>query len=298
MNPQVTVLEQVVKVGPFGVRFWDVAAIAPAAGGLSVVAYPQSYPELRVDADVNHTNVYVFNDLPGMRSVENGRGDDDFWLENPPMIPFIVEVTDPQQRYLPYQFSALMPSHGLFMLGASPLSNTLTPDPTWLPLFSDPARTMPGPCAVIRALLKDDSVASPLATADNSAAAWALVTAQVSGAPVMTGLADDRGAVSMAVSYPEPRNSPFASPLGPGSLKLSDQTWPLTISVFYSANTGSGPLPDLESVLQQPVAKTWQDTAHSAPANNFTLQFGNELVLRSLDSATGLQLPVLLVTKS
>jgi hypothetical protein len=298
MNPQVTVLEQVVKVGPFGVRFWDVTAMAPAGAGLSVVAFPASFPELRSDAGQNHTGVYFFHDLPGMRRVENGSGDDDFWTANPPTIPFIVEVSDPQQRYLPYQLSVLMPAHGLFTLAGSPVSTTLTPDPTWLPVFSDPARLMPGPKAVIHALLKDDALASPLATAEDSPAAWALVTAQISGSLMMSGLADDRGAVSLSVPYPEPTNSPFGSPLGPGSLKLSDQTWPLTISVFYSETTGVGLLPDLEAVIQQPAAKTWRDTAHSAPIDTFTVQFGKELVLRSLDSATGRELPVLLVTKS
>jgi hypothetical protein len=287
MNPQVQVLEEVTRVAPFGVRFWDVAAMAPAGAGLRLVAYPNVFPDLRSEAGVNHTGVYFFHDLPGMRSVENGAGDDDFWSANPPSIPFTVEMSDPMDRYLPYQFSVLMPARGLYGLAGSPLS-TLTPDSSWLPVFSSPARPMPGPSALIYALLKDDTLKSP--------AAWALVRAQVPGAPVMTALADDRGAVTLSVPYPEPRNSPFASPLGPGSLKLSDQTWPLTISVFYLAGAGSGKLPDLEAVLHQPAAKVWHDTAHTGPAFGFTLQFGKQLVLRSVDSATSRELPVLLIT--
>jgi hypothetical protein len=127
------------------------------------------------------------------------------------------------------------------------------------------------------------------------------MTAQVAGSLVMPALADDRGVVTLTLPYPEPRNSPFASPLGPGSLKLSDQTWPLTVSVFYTPRITSPVssdfvLPDLETILAQGMATAWRDTAHSATASNFTLQFGKDLVLRSMDSGTGRDLPVLLIT--
>jgi hypothetical protein len=303
VNPEVMVLEQITRVGPLGVRFWDVAAMSPAGAGIKVVGYPDAFPELRFEAGMNHTGVYFFYNLPGMRDVENGDGDEEFWTNHPPKIPYTVEVSDPQQRYLPYQFSVLMPSHGLFGLVDSPLSGMLTPDATWLPVFSAPSRVMPGPTGVVHALLKDATLSSPLEPPDNlPPAAWALVTAQASGVPLMTGLADDRGAVSLSIPYPEPRNSPFASPLvsplGTGSLRLSDQTWPLNISVFYRSSTSVGQLPDLLSILRQPLAKSWSDTAHSTPANTFTLKFGTELVLRSVDSATSQDLAVLLITTS
>jgi hypothetical protein len=293
MNPDVIVLEELTWVAPFGVRFWDVTAMAPAGAGLTVVAYPEGFPDLRFSADVNHTGVYFFHGLPGMRRFENGSGDEDFWTAHPPSIPFTVEVSDAQERYLPYQFSVLLPARGLYGLAASPLSLSLTPDATWLPAFSTPSRALPGPSAVVRAQLMDDTAKTP--------AAWALMTAQVPGSLVMTALADDRGVVSLTLPYPEPRNSPFASPLGPGSLKLSDQTWPLTVSVFYgpplsSPLTSDSVLTDLKTILGQSAATAWRDNAHSAPASSFTLQFGKDLVLRSLDSGTGRELPVLLIT--
>jgi hypothetical protein len=237
--------------------------------------------------------VYFFHGLPGMRRFENGIGDEDFWAANPPIIPFTVEVSDPQDRYLPYQFSVLLPVQGLYGVAESPLSLSLTPDATWLPVFSTPSRALPGPSAVVRAQLVDDSAKAP--------AAWALMTAQVPGSLLMTALADDRGVVSLTLPYPEPRNSPFASPLGAGSLKLSDQTWPLTVSIFYrpplsSPVAGDTVLTDLKTILGQSAATAWRDTAHSGPASSFTLQFGKDLVLRSLDSGTGRELPVLLIT--
>ncbi len=293
MIPAVQVLEEITLVAPLGVRFWDVTAMSPAGAGLTVVAYPDKFPDLRTTAIVNHTGVYVFQDLPFLRRMENGSGDDDFWSANPGSIPFTVEVSDAQDRYLPYQFSLLLPWRGLYGLAGSPLSLSLTPDATWLPVFSSPSRPMPGPAAVVRTQLKDDTA--------KAGAAWALVTAQVPGSLVMTSLADDRGVMSLTLPYPEPRNSPFASPLGPGSLKLSDQTWPLLISVFYTprpVNPSSSVfvLPDLQELLNQGAATAWRDTAHSAPLNSFTLQFGRDLVLRSIDSGTGRELPVLLIT--
>ena len=288
MNPQVLVLEELAHVTPFGVRFWDVAAISPAESGLNVVASPDGFPSLRFTSGVNRSGVYYFNNLPGMRSVENGSGDESFWSANPPSIPFTVEVSDPQGRYLPYRFPVLMPVHGLFGVLDSPLTPTLTPDATWLPAFSGPARELPGPGAAIRTVLEDAATGLP--------AAWALVTAQAPGSALAIGLADERGVVSLTMPYPEPRNSPFASPLGPGSLKLSDQTWPVTVSVFYIPRSSAVDMATLSEILHQGAATAWRDTARSTPARVFTLQFGRDLILRSLDSATGRELPVLLIT--
>lgn len=291
------VLEELTWVAPFGVRFWDVTAMTPAGAGLTVVAYPNAIPELRSVAGVNHTGVYFFHGLPGLRKFESGNGEENFWAANPPSIPFTVEVSDPQDRYLPYQFSVLLPAHGLYGLAGSPLLPSFTPDSTWLPLFSSPSRALPGPSGIVRAQLQDDAAGQP--------AAWALMTAQAAGAITVPALADDRGVVTLTMPYPEPTTSPFASPLGPGSLKLSDQTWPVTLSVFYSpqisspvTNPGKDDfvLPDLETILRQRRANVWRDTAHSAPATGLTLQFGKDLVLRSSDSGTGRDLPVLLIT--
>ena len=297
MIPEVKVLEELTWVAPFGVRFWDVTAMTPAGAGLSVIAYPNAIPELRSAAGVNHTGVYFFHGLPGLRKFESGDGLEDFWAANPPSIPFTVEVSDPQDRYLPYQFSVLLPAHGLYGLMGSPLLPSFTPDGTWLPLFSSPSRALPGPSGIVRAQLLDDTTGLP--------AAWALVTGQLAGSLTVPALADDRGVVTLTIPYPEPTTSPFASPLGPGSLKLSDQTWPLTLMIFYSpqisspvssAGTDEFVLPDLETILRQKRANAWRDTAHSAPATGFTLQFGKDLVLRSSDSGTGRDLPVLLIT--
>jgi hypothetical protein len=287
VSTQVTVLEEISLVTPLGVRFWDVAMEAPAGGGLSVVAYRDVWPEITWDAVEGHGGVYSFRALPGMQYALNGAGDDDYWNAHPPAVPYLLKVTDPQERYLSFQLSATLPCRGIFGLFASPLYTNLTPDASWIPIFSTPSRPISGPAGAIRAQLKDDNSGLP--------AAWAMVTVQSSGNIAATGLADDRGVISLALPYPEPRNFAFSSPLG-SSVKLTDQTWPVDISIFYTPRPASPNLPFLEDLLQQGPAFAWNDTAHTGPASGFLLQFGNDLILRSLNSANGSPLPVLLVT--
>lgn len=285
MSSAVTVLEQISLTAPFGVRFWDVAMVAPAAGGLSVTAYPDSFPELRTSGVENHAGVFCFSGLPGLRRAENGVGDDSFWSANPPSVPYTFEFSDPEYRYLPYRFSTRLPVRGLFALWESPLSSGLTPDPTWLPVFSSPSRSIPVPTGIVRAQLQDDTLGAP--------AAWAVVTAQAPGLPLSTGLADQNGTVQISQPYPEPSDGGSSSPLR--APNLTEQDWPVEISVFYSSRTHRFQ-PYLEEVLQQSAAIAWQDTSHTAPRNQFDLQYGQDLVLRSVDRTSGRQLPVLLIT--
>jgi hypothetical protein len=291
MSTPVIVIEQTKIVTPLGVRFWDVAMSAPAGGGLSVVAYRDDWPELTWNAVEGRNGVYSFRALPGLQYASSGMGDDAYWSTHPPNVPYLLSVTDPEDRYLPFQLSALLPCRGPIGIFASPLFTGLTPDPTWIPVFSLSSRPISGPVGAIRAQLQDDTTGLP--------ASWATMTAQSTPGVAATGIADARGVISLALPYPEPRNFAFASPLG-SSVKLTDQTWPVDISVFYTPSASKGPastsLPFLEDLLQQGPAFAWANTAHSALGENFQLQFGNDLILRSLNSANGVQLPVLLVT--
>jgi hypothetical protein len=292
MSTQVVVMDDITLVAPFGVRFWDVAGLSPAGNALTVVAYPVAFPELLSTANVGPSGVYSFSGLPGLRQFENGTGDDSFWAANPAGFPYVIEVSDPLERYLPFQFSVLLPVRGLYGLLSSPVFPWLTPDPSWLPIFSAPSRDLPQPSATIRAQLQDDNTGGP--------AAWAMVTAQFSGLSAVSGIADERGIVTLSLSYPEPQNSPFGSPMGSGSLNLSEQSWPVTVAVFYSGSvTVTAPASvDLQAVLQQGPAIAWTDTVHTGEADLFNVTFGNDLVLRSLDSATGRGLSVFLVTSA
>ena len=287
MTPQVQVLEEVTLVAPLGLRFWDVPAAAPAETGLVVAAYPDAYPELVIPANSNATGIYSFSGLPGLRRAENGAGDDAYWSANPPTIPYTVQVSDPQNRYLPFQLAVSLPWQGLYGLTASPPLAVPVPDATWIPVFPAPARPAPGVTGMIRALLQDPSGAG---------AAWAVLTAQPAGGPLAIGVADDRGVISLPMPYPELQTTLAGSPPGPALLPLTDQSWPLDIHVYYAPFVDPDDTPDLVELLQQGEASVWQDTARSARATSFTLEYGTDLILRSVDAVSGRQLSYLLVT--
>lgn len=283
----VAVLEEISLVTPLGVRFWDVAAGTPAEGGLSVMAYRPVWPELTWTAVEGRNGVYSIRALPGLQRALNGAGDDAYWSANPPSVPYLLSVTDPQGRYLPFGLSLTLPARGIAGLFASPLFTSLTPDPTWIPVFSNPSRPISAPMGAVRAQLQDAVTGLP--------AAWASVTVQTAPGVSATGLADARGVISLPVSYPEPRNFALSSPLG-SSVKLTDQSWPVDISVSYTRGAAGATLPLLEDLLQQKPAFAWADSTRSTPSGAFTLLFGSDLVLRSRNSANGTQLPVLFVT--
>ncbi len=287
MSSQVQALEAVTLVAPLGVRFWDVATAAPAEAGLTVVAYPDVFPELRSTATWNGSGVYSFSGLPGLRLAENGAGDDAYWSANQPSLPYTIEVSDSANRYLPFELPVLLPVRGLYALLSSPLISLPVPDPTWVPIFSSAARPVAGVSGTIRADLQDFS---------GTPAAWALVAAQVPGLAPTIGIADSRGVITLPLPYPEFRSASAGSPLGMAPLKLSDQNWPVEVRVFFTPAVNQSKFPDLEALLQQPEALVWRDTADATFATTFTLEFGNELVLRSLNLATGRELPYLLVT--
>lgn len=278
-SPSVVVLEEVTCVAPLGIRFWDVAAGRAIGAGLTVQAYPRGVPDLRVNAVVSRGGVYSFRGLPGMRQVENGAGDDAFWQDHPPAASFTVEVADLSGQYLPFRLAIQLPVRGIFGLYESPFSLGLTPDATWVPVFSAPARPVPGATAVARAQLEDTVLGAP--------AAWAFVTIQSAGQSAAAGIADQRGIVAVQFAYPEPRNFAIGSPLRAGGVRWTDQTWPVTVTVLYAAGRANDAIPDLGQTLGQPAAIV-------NPAA-FTLQAGQELLMRSKDSG-GRDLSELLVT--
>ena len=287
MTPQIQVLEEVSRVAPLGMRFWDVSAATPAEPGLAVAASPNSYPELISPANWNASGIYSFSSLPGLRRAENGAGDDTYWSSNPPAVAYTISVSDPQNRYLPFNLRLPLPWRGLYGLAASPLPPVPVPDATWLPVFPTPARPGAGVAGMIRATLQDPTGAG---------AAWAMVTAQAPGAAPAVGLADNRGVISLPMPYPELQTAPAGSPLALTPLKLSAQSWTVEIHVYWTGRIAASSTPDLEQLLQQDEGFAWRDTAFSAHATSFTLDFGTDLILRSVDANSGRQLPYLLVT--
>ena len=262
----IQVLETLTLVQPFGLRFWDQVTRSAVSDGLVVTAWPAVQPELRTPASLNRSGVFWFRNLPGLREIENGAGDAGFWSKHPPQFDFVVEVLDPENRFLPFRLPVRLPVQGIYQFEGQP----------FVPLYSAPARTVSAPLAMIRAQLYD--------ALHNVPAAWAVMDVRVDGGPSVRGIADSRGQVVVPFPFPEPQGFGLGSPLHPGGIPLAGQTWQLHLAFAYTPAATDG-IPDLSQVLKQAPATAWDDELLSTPFTQVALSFGPELVLRSRAAA-------------
>lgn len=286
-------LDRLTMVAPLGLRFHDTVSGKVVAGGLSVWVYPPERPTARRRALENRKGVYVLHHASGLREREHGDGTQSYW-DNPvpPNKDFIVEVSDNERRFQPFQFTATLPNRGVYQwtgFDDSPPAARAS-----VPLFSSPARTAPGGMAVLRAELWDTSLDAP--------AAWAVLEAFDGARRIAQGIADESGRVALIFSYPAPitfaSSSPPGSPLGSPPLAsgppLTEQVWPLGLRALYTPDRPvPSPLnslepdqsfPDLRFTLSQPEATLWADAALSEVLEETNLRFGRELILKSRPS--------------
>ncbi|HEY6391854.1 MAG TPA: hypothetical protein VIX89_11285 [Bryobacteraceae bacterium] len=284
----VQVLEQVARVQPLGLRFWDRVTESIVGDGLLVTAYPAAYPARRTEAFTNRSGVYSFRDLPGLREIESGAGDAAFWAAHPPQFDFVVEVIDAAGRYLPFQLPVKLPVRDVYAFpdfAASPPAGLQS----FIPLYSAPARPIASPMAILRAELYDPIRKTP--------AAWAVVEAQTGDAEPVRGIADNRGRVLLPFPFPEPQSFGLGSPLRPGGIKLAEQEWPVQLKFAYTQRTPAPAIPDLAEILNQLPAPAWEDSSLSTPLTGTTLHFGQDVVLRSRGAApVSTVMSVLLIT--
>ena len=283
------VTDRLTMLAPLGLRFWDEVSARIVGDGLSVTAYPIDNPARRVEAFANRSGVYVLRNLPGMREVENGAGDDAFWNSITQKRAFVIEVVDAERRFLPFMMKVNLPERGVFAwqdpTGSSP------PSPAkGVPLYSSASRQAPPSMAVARAELREWR---PGANHEGNPAAWAVLEARSSGRLLARGFADEQGRVALIFSYPEPVTHTLGSPPGgsppPASApQLRDQEWTIEVAARYArlspAPAGDRPsFADLSDILTQPPARLWADSERGRPLSEANLQFGRELVLRSRD---------------
>jgi hypothetical protein len=227
----------------------------------------------------NPSGVFVLHDgLPSVRDFEQARAtqpaDQDFWLGLPPPAPYMLLVSDPLERFLPFTLAVEVPTRGLYAWDAglgSPLQPVAGEPAGDVPLFSTPQRAAAEGMAIVRASLFD-----PLA---DTPAARAIVEVRYLGQRLGLGIADDRGEVAVHLPYPPPLGSLEASPPG--------NAWPVEIRVAYAPGLGvqapSGP-PELRAVLAQllePAAQAWADSARTQPLTTASLALGQELIVRT-----------------
>ena len=287
----VRILDRLSLVTPLGIRFWDGVSSSIIADRLQAVAYPKVNPNVRVQGFLNHQGVYIFRNLPGLRAVENGVGEDSatFWSNPPVQMPFVVEISDNYQRFLPFQLTIMLPQthRGLYAL---PCVNVGTPPkPTTLvPLFSAPARAVPGGFAVLRAELWDTTTKKP--------APWVVMDVRVPGNQPFPGMSDEKGRIAVIFPYPEPTDfapdSAFdtENPQNPPQLQgspLADHQWTLEIHAYYKPPTQLPTIPDLCTTLSQAEAILLADInpSNKKTLTQVTLKYGQELVLRSIDTS-------------
>lgn len=246
-------LETLVRVAPFGIRFWDAALDRTVDEGLQVTLVPDGQPFRRIPAFRNTSGVFVAQDLPGLRNWEFGASDR-------PALPFRVEVVDLAGRFHAVSFDADLPTDGLFeALCGSPPSPPDGPAAV-VPLFSLPSRPVPPGFAAVRGRLT-------LASGDGAH----LASLDVGPA---RGFADARGEVLTLVPYPEPSGSTGSPPFSPGG-KLTDQTWQVEVAASLPTVEPDPLLPDLCAFALRRPASFGAGAAQ-------TLVYGRDLVLPEL----------------
>jgi len=281
------VLDRLTIVALLGLRFHDAITGDAVGDGLTVWAYPIDRPQAIRPLFPNRSGVYVLHDAPGLRDLQNGAGDDDYWNNLPPQKDFVVEVTDGQNRFLPFQFIASLPARGIYewagSIGGSPPAATRS-----VPLYSAPARTVPAGLAIIRADLWD-----PTRGTQGAEAASAVLELFDNDNFVARGIADQKGRIALLFPYPAPRtfapSSPPGSPSSPPTATgpaLTDQIWTFRARALYAIHSPpeiptDDSLPDLRSVLTQSEGRLWADEAQTDELFEVAVQFGQPLILKS-----------------
>jgi hypothetical protein len=273
MTTTPVVIERLSKVAPLGVRFWDEVAHKSIGDGLLVTAYRPLQPDRRFALTLNRANVFVLQNVPGLRDVEFGAGDQDYWDTLPAPQSSVIDVFDTTNRFLPFTFTADVPTRDLFeLICGSP------PEQSGVPLFSSPTRSIPGGYGVIRAELRDEAQFD-IRTEEYAPAAWALLEAWYDGQRVGRGLADDNGRIVVLFPYPEPINPPISSPPTPRTA-LTSQVWPIELHVFYSALPASQS-PDLCAALSQSPATLLNALSPPTPLTMVNVAYGVEAIVKT-----------------
>jgi len=269
-------VEIVSIVTPLGVRFRDEATRSFVSDALTTSVHPVGCRETRRYGVTNGGDVYVFSNLPGLREIEFGEGDDAFWTLHNREFPFELAVRDERGRFLPYSLRTRVPQRSLVNLVlssplASPLELTTGDTDGCLPLFSAPGRTVPDGMGAFRAELVE---------LGGGPAAWALVEAKAGNQRLMTGVADQLGRVLVPLLYPKPVVT-LGSP-GTVNPPLTQQKWRVDVTIRYRRRDPVPDVPDLAEILMQPIAEVYLDPSPLTAWTGDTLTFGRELAIPKL----------------
>jgi hypothetical protein len=292
--PSIRILEKHSLACLLGVRFWDSVTQSSVGGDLRVTARPAGADRGTLERNATRTpsNVFAFHWLPGTRDIESEADDPGFWNLPGTLQPrkFVIEANDPSGQFMPCTFEADAPNRGLFPFPSpfsqSPPLGSLASTAPVVPLFSSPARAVPGGMAAVRAQIQ--------AFPGLQAAAYALVEIEAksaSGPPIVArGMADEQGRVAVIFPYPElPPPAAIGSPVPSGGQTLATREWTVSVRVFWGPAPTDGGLPKLEDILYaQPERMVLGTASPAAPFTPPTIRFGRDLILRSSDNLSAL----------
>jgi hypothetical protein len=242
----------------------DHAVDLPVPAGLIAAAWPAANPAQRSRAVLTGSRLLAFERLPGVAAADPASPG------STPQSPYVVQVTDPQGRFLPTAMSVLVPQ-----AADAPTYSWLAGDGSGhFYLFPSPGRpAAPGQVA-LRGTLWD--------LAGNRPAAHAVVRLQSDGG-TWFGLADARGCVAVICPFPTAAASAGQSDGPPGI--FAPRT--VTVTVQYGAGDAlpllpGAAVPDLLAILGQPQAQLC-DSAPDNPvaAVQRSIAYGQDLILRS-----------------
>lgn len=265
MTAPVRARDVVTRTALLGVRFWDRVTQRLVTDGLSVTDETTGRAALP-----GPSGVFALHDLPGLRASAAGAGDAAFWASPPARSLRTIAVADAMGRFQPLRFDATVPVHGVLAGECPGLTSPLDSPVAALPLFSAPARPLPGGAAVVRADLVDATTGRP--------AAWAVLEVTPAGGATYRGVAGAGGSVVVVLPYPEPSWHGTSPPAG--SRALGEQAWPVTVDVRFTPGLAGAP-PDLCDVLGQAPATALAGDSPADPLLGAALGFGRELVLRT-----------------
>ena len=269
-------------VAPLGIRFWDAALDRQVRAGLRVRAWESHGRGPRVLAYRTLSDVYAFRGLPGLVDYEQPAAHATATASPPAVRGYVVEVTDPAERYESIAFGVDLPLPAPPLLPDALVAPASPPAPPggWL-LYSTPSR-LPAPgFAVVRGQLLSERTGEPIA--------HALVEVELTPGERWHGLSSRNGSFAVHLPYPAPPSLLATSPptLPPGG--LADVEWPAVLRVWWSPQTwtelAGTDLPSYPSLLAQPPADVYPvhpDDGGAAQSEwTGVLRFGRELVART-----------------